>query len=347
MKKIYLVLSAVAISFGSYAQLNLTKAANEPVAGDSKIVKGFDSISVVPKNTGSGLTWNFSSLVQNTVNATTTYSAAAAISSSTLFPGCTVVENTPSGDKNFWKAASTPSTQFEMLGINNSLGIEFNFHTNPLVVAVWPATFGYNMTDVGTGSISAFSNAGTLASTVTMLGSGTGTAILPGSLTYTNVLQTKMTQTLYAVVPALGYTISVLSTSYSYYTGTQKFPLVTVNYEKTTLNSIGGPTVTNTGKIEMNGNVITVGINEVNFDASFTMFPNPAKDNFSVNLSNTSNDKGTIDIHNELGQLAKRVDLGNESVIKTNVSVADLKPGIYIVKTTIGTRTSSRKLIVQ
>ncbi len=347
MKKIYLVLSAVAISFGSYAQLSVTKAANEPVAGDSKMIKGFDSIGVVPKNTGAGLNWNFSSFVQNTVNATTTFSTAASIPSSTLFPGCTVVENTPSGDKNFWKAASTPSTQFEMLGINNSLGIEFNFNTDPLVMVVWPATMGYSMTDVGTGSISAFSNAGTLASTITMLGSGTGTVVLPGSLTYTNVLQTKMTQTLYAVVPSLGYTISVLSTGYSYYAGTQKFPLVTVNYEKTTLNSAFGPTVTNTSKIEMNGNVITVGINEVNFDADFTMFPNPAKDNFSVSLSNSSNDNGTIEIYNELGQIAKRIDLGNESVIKTNVSVADLKPGIYIVKTNIGTRTSSRKLIVE
>jgi hypothetical protein len=347
MKKIYLVLSAVAISFGSYAQLSLTKAANEPVAGDSKNVKGFDSLGVVPKNTGTGLTWNFSSFVQTTLNATSTYSAAASVPSSSLFPGCTVVENTPSGDKNFWKAASTPSTQFEMLGINNSLGVEFNFNTDPLVMVVWPATMGYSLTDVGTGSISAFSNTGTLASTLTMVGSGTGSVILPGNVTYTNILQTKMTQTLYAVVPALGYTISVLSSGYSYYSGTQKFPLVSVNYEKTTLSSILGPTVTNTSKIEMNANVITVGINEVNFDASFTMFPNPAKDNFSVNLSNTTNDKGTIEIYNELGQIAKRVELGNESVIKTNVSVADLKPGLYMVKTSIGSRSSSRKLIVQ
>jgi len=347
MKKIYLLFSAVAMSFGSYAQLSLTKAANEPVAGDSKITKGFDSLGVVPKNTGAGLSWNFSAFVQSTVNATTTYSAAASIPSSTLFSGCTVVENTPSGDKNFWKASSIPSTQFEMLGINNSLGIEFNFHLNPLVMVVWPATMGYNMTDVGTGSISAFSNAGTLASTVTMLGSGTGTVILPGSVTFTNILQTKMTQTLYAVVPALGYTISVLSTGYSYYAGSQKFPLVTVNYEKTTLNSAFGPTVTNTAKIEMNANVITVGINEVNFDASFTMFPNPAKDNFSVNLTNATNDKGTIEIYNELGVVAKRIELGTESVIKTNVSVADLKPGVYVIKTNIGSRTSSRKLIIQ
>jgi hypothetical protein len=54
MKKIYLLLSAVAISFGSYAQLSLTKAANEPTVGDLKPVKGFDSVGVVPKSTGAG-----------------------------------------------------------------------------------------------------------------------------------------------------------------------------------------------------------------------------------------------------------------------------------------------------
>lgn len=347
MKKIYLVLCALAISFGSYAQLNLTKAANEPVIGDSKIIKGFDSVGVVPKNTGAGLSWNFSTFSQNTVNATTTYSAPSSAPNNTLFAGSTIVENTPSGDQNFWKATSTPSTQFEMLGIYNSAGIEFNFNTDPLVMVVWPATIGYNMTDVGSGTISAFSNPGTLSSTITMLGSGTGTVVLPGNVTFTNVLQTKMTQTLIAVIPSLGYTINILSTGYSYYAGSEKFPLVNVNYEKTTLSSTFGPTVTNTAKIEMNGNVITVGINEVNFDASFTMFPNPAKDNFSINLINSNNDKGSVEIYNQLGQLSKHVDLGNESVIKTNVSVSDLKPGVYIVKTSIGNRTSSRKLIIQ
>ncbi len=348
MKKIYLVLSAIAISFGSYAQLTLTKAANEPVIGNSNIIKGFDSLGVVPKNTGAGLSWNFSSFIQNTVNATTTYSLPNTVSNYTLFTGATIVENTPSGDKNFWKAAASPSIQFELLGIyDGTNGIEFNFGANPIVSVVWPVAMGYNMTDAGSGTVSALSNTGTVNSNNTMVGSGTGTVILPGNVTFTNILQTKTTGTLTAVLPSVGYTINILSTGYSYYSGTQKFPLVYVYYEKTTLTSAFGPTVSNTAKIEMNANVVTVGINEVNFDADFIMFPNPAKDNFSVNLSNADNSNGTIEIYNELGQIAKRVNLGNESVIKTNVSVADLKPGVYIVKTNIGARTSSRKLIIQ
>jgi len=347
MKKIYLLLSAMTISLGSLAQLSLTKAANEPVVGDYNWVKGFDSVGVVPKNTGAGLSWNFSSFTQNTVNAGSTFSAPAAVPSSSLFSGATIVENTTAGDKNMWKATTT---QYELLGIYNpTAGIEFNMTSNSLIYATWPVNFGYNATDVASGTVSAFSQTGTVTSTLTLNGSGSGTVVLPGNVTYTNILQTKATQTLYATVGSFptSLTITVLSTSYSYYSGSQKYPLVTVNYEKTTQASAVGPTVTTTGKIQMNGLVITTGVNEMNFDANFTMYPNPAKDNISVMLDNSNHDKGSVVIYNELGQVARRVDLGNDVTIKTTISVADLKPGVYMVKTELGKRTTTKKLIIQ
>jgi hypothetical protein len=345
MKKIYVLLSAMTISFGSYAQLSLTKAANEPVTGDFALTKGFDSTGVVPKNTGAGLNWNFSAFSQNTVNAGSTYTTPGSVAQSSLYAGCTVVEQATSGDKTFWKATAT---QFEMQGIYNSVaGIEFNMTSNPVVTAVWPINFGYNMTDAGSGTVSALSNNGTINQTLTVVGSGTGTVVIPGNVTYTNILQTKSTTTLIAVIPSLQYTINVVGTTYAYYSGTQKFPLVTVNYEKSTLTSPFGPTVSTTADISMNSLVITTGINEVNFDADFTMYPNPAKDNISVNLSNTNNNKGSVEIYNELGQVARRVELGNDATIKTTISVADLKPGVYFVKTNLGERTTTKKLIIQ
>lgn len=347
MKKIYLLLSAIALT-GSITAQTLTKAANEPASGDIRAKRQFDSVGTVPKNTGSGLVWNFNAFALNSGTAASTYTTASSVPSSSLFTGATIAELTSSGDINFWKSATTPTTQFELHGIYNPAGIEFNFSSNPSIAAVWPVTFGYNMTDAASGTVSAFSQTGTVNSTLTAMGAGTGTLIIPGNVTFTNVIQTKITQTLSALVGSGFSTVSinVLSTNYSYYNSSQKYPLVEVLYEKTTQASVAGPTVTNTGKIYIH-NALVTGLNEINFDASFDMFPNPAQDNFSVNLTNTNNDKGTIEIYNELGQLAKRVELGNESVIKTNVSVSDLKPGVYMVKTTIGSRASSRKLIIQ
>jgi hypothetical protein len=348
MKKIYLLLSAIALTGGIYAQ-TITKAANEPVSGDIRIKKGFDSVGVVPKNTGSNLSWNFSAFTANSNTASSTYTTASSLGSSSLFPQANLAEPTSSGDINYWRSTASPTTQLELHGIYNVAGIEFNFTANPQIAIVWPVGFGANTTDVGSGTVSAFSQTGTVSSTLTVNGSGTGTVIVPGNVSYTNALQVKMTQTLNALVGSGFSTVSinVLSTNYSYFNASQKFPLVEVIYEKTTQTSVGGPTVTNTAKIYLNSNIVTTGINEVNFDASFDMYPNPAAESFNIDLVNTNNDKGSVEIYNQLGQLTKSVDLGNDAAIKTTISVSDLKPGIYMVKTSVGNRTSSRKLIVQ
>jgi hypothetical protein len=348
MKKIYLLLSAIALVGGVNAQ-TITKAANEPTSGDIQIKKQYDSVGVVPKNTGSGLSWNFSAFTVNTNTAGSTYTTAASVASSSMFAQATLAELTTSGDINFWKSASTPTTQYELHGIYNPAGIEFNFSANPQIFFVWPVAFGANTTDVGSGTVSAFSQTGTVNSTVTAMGSGTGTLTIPGNVTFTNVLQTKHTETLSALVGTFptSVSINVVSTTYNYFNSTQKFPLVEVIYEKQTQTSAAGPTVSTSAKIYVNSLILTTGINEVNFDADFTMYPNPAKDNISVNLSNSTNNKGSVEIYNELGQVARRVELGNDATIKTTISVADLKPGVYFVKTSLGERTTTKKLIIQ
>lgn len=347
MKKIYLLLSAIVLTGGITAQ-TITKAANEPVSSDIRMKRQFDSVGTVPKNGGTNQTWSFLAFAMNSSTAASTYTTASSVPSSSLFAGATLAEMTTSGDINYWKSASTPTTQFEMHGIYNPLGVEFNMSSNPAVFVVWPVANGNTMTDAGSGTVSAFSQTGTVNNTVTTTGSGTGTLIIPGNVMFTNVLQVKTTQTLNALVGSGFSTVSinVLGTTYSYYNSSQKFPLVEVVYEKTTQTSAAGPTVSTTGKTYIHSALVT-GINEVNFDAVFDMFPNPANEFFTVNLTNTNNDKGSIEIRNELGQLSKRVDLGNNSMIETKVSVTDLKPGVYFVKTTLGERTTTKKLIIQ
>jgi hypothetical protein len=238
-----------------------------------------------------------------------------------------------------------------MHGSYNAAGVEINYTSNPLIVAVWPVGFGSNTTDVASGTVAVSSQTGTAASTIVTMGAGTGTVILPGNVSYTNAIQVKMTQTVHIEAGSFpaSVTLQVVSTEYTYYNSTQKYPLITVSYEtqnQTTIAGPGTPTVTN--KVYVNGSAtVTTGINEVNFDADFTMYPNPAKDNISVNLSNTTNGKGSIEIYNELGQVVRRVDLGNDSTIKTTISVVDLKPGVYVVKTSLGARAAAKKLVIQ
>src|SRR5687767_12215126 len=118
MKKLYFSLVLVlGIAQISDAQLSLTKALNEPVVGDIVSRQAFDSTTAVPKATGSGLNWNFTSLVALTNTETSTYTTVASTPSAAIFPGATISENQGNGSYQHYKSTSTT---FEVQGIQFS-----------------------------------------------------------------------------------------------------------------------------------------------------------------------------------------------------------------------------------
>ncbi len=347
MKKIYLFLFSFGITLTSNAQLSLTQAANEPTSGDVNNRTGLDSVGTVPKNTGANQVWNFSAFAQSTLTSSKTYTTAASVSSSTNFPGSTYVEQEAGGDDVFFKSTTTPTTQLELLGISNSNGAVFNF-TNSLISAIWPATFGSNVSDVGSGTVTIASMNGVVDATVNTSGAGTGTLNLPGSQNLTNVLQIVGTTTLTALIGTSPSTVSLVSrsTSYSYFHSSLKFPILTVEYTNDVLTSAFGPTNTVSAEIFIN-NLVLTGLNDKNFEATFQIFPNPAKNYFDLNLSNPSNENGSVLITNAIGQVIRTIELGNDSQLKKQISISDLQPGVYLVRTTLGNKTSTRKLIIE
>ncbi|MBA3663111.1 MAG: T9SS type A sorting domain-containing protein [Bacteroidetes bacterium] len=308
------------------------------MTGNTNIYKGYDSSGVIPKNTGAGMSWNFGSCTQNTIVTASTFTPPGSVPSATAYPGTTVVEDQGASSYNFFKSTATT---FELLGFS-SPNISVNF-TNSAVQAVWPINFGYTNTDLYSGSLTN-PVTGTADGTVTVTGSGSGTITLPGGTQFTNILQVKAANTV--TLNAGFITGTITGTDYNYYHSTQKFPILTVSYQKQTLTSFGGPTVSTSADITVNNAVIT-GLNDKNFDATFQIFPNPAKESFYVNLSNATHANGTIEIYNSLGQIVKTIQLGNASVITEQVSLSGLSSGIYIVKTTLGDRSSARRLIVE
>lgn len=117
--------------------------------------------------------------------------------------------------------------------------------------------------------------------------------------------------------------------------------MLTVSY-----NDVQGAITNTSATIKLNNAVIT-GINDLNFDATFNIFPNPAKDYVNVKLQNEANANCKIQIVNSIGQIAQEIDLGSDSEITRNISVSNLNSGIYIVKTTLGDKVSVRKLIIE
>ena len=336
MKKIYLSIIAFGFVLSASAQLSLTKAFNEPVLGDVNTKQGYDSVAVLPHNTGANQLWDFSALTSNTVVGVSTFTTVASTPSGASFSSATLAEDDGQGGYTYTKATAT---QFEIVGIVDP-NATLNF-TNTAIAAIWPVSMGYTNNDTFGGSAISGTMTGTSTGTINTVASGTGTLVIPGGATFTNVLQVRNKQNVKLSFVFGLVTATVVSTGYDYYHGSQKFPLLSVSY-----TDISGAITNTSASVKVNNALIT-GINNLNFDATFNVFPNPAKNTVNVNLHNASNANCVVEIYNSFGQLVQTNNLGTDTEISNTLSLSNLSSGIYIVKTNLGDKVSARKLIIE
>lgn len=347
MKKLYtLILSITLFTGTTKAQLSLTKAFNEPIVADINNTQGFDSLSsaAIPKNAGASQTWDFSAFTSNTVVAALTYTTPSSTPNYTDFPTSTIVEDDGNGMLNYFQ--STTST-YELNGIADVGNGLLMIFTNNAIAAQWPIAFNYSLTDTYAGTVSLSTYSGTLNGTITTTAPGNGVVMLPGSQTFSNCLQVKTVNKLTGSVssPIGPVTLTISTIDYTYYSNTQKFPIITISYQNQTLNSIAGPTVTSSATSKINSAVYS-GVNELTFDNSYSVYPNPSTGIFTVELSNPTSETISIEIFDQLGQVVRKEELGNTSV-KTSINIQGINPGVYFVRTNAGKRSSVKKLIIQ
>ncbi len=348
MKKIYLtILTTLAFTQISNAQLTLTKAANEPAIGDLEFRKRFDSTAALPNTPGANQTWNFTALNSSTAAATTSsYLLPTSAPGYTSSYSAATVAKTTGTVSDFFKATAT---QFELIGTVPSSSISLNF-TNSAIASVWPITSAYTNSDVVAGTIKTnilLPSSGPFNGTVKVASTGTGTLQLPNGIILNDCLQLKnsFSGTGSVTIFTLAITLTITNVTYDYYHASQKYPVLSVNYSETAFKQgAGTPTITSNSSISVNTNVF-VGISESTLNSSFSIYPNPANNNLSVMLTNTSSENVTVRIFNNIGQLVKTINLGNTTDINKQIDISDLSSGIYMVKTTIGNASASKKLI--
>lgn len=350
MKKIYKTIFALLLITTSVeAQLSLTQSFNQPALGDIYNRKGLDSVGNIPKNTGSNQTWNFSAFTQNTVTLVRTYSNTAAVPSSSAYAGCNLVEDQSGGNYVFIKTSTTPTAQMELLGIENGTVVTFNF-TNSAIAAIWPVNFGYNQTDNFSGTANSLLGSGTVSGTLNSQATGTGTLNLPGAVNLSNILQTRVTQTINSVLGSapFQFTLNIQATNYSYYHSTNKFPVVEVEYQKQTLSSITGPTVTNSATTRINSAfLVTVGLeNKTSGSEQFDLYPNPATESISILMPALNQQGGFIYLYNNMGAIVKIVEIDQTVNKEKEISLNGLSKGIYFVKIQNGEHSLVKKLII-
>lgn len=342
-KKLLLITGFLTFGLYSNAQLTLTKAGQEPVAGDVNILQEYDTLGALPKSSGANQNWNFSGLLVTTFTSTSNYVAASAVPSSSLFPGTTLVEDLGGGSYNYWKSSSTPTTQFEFLGTYDVNPPASGFrYTTPEKVAIWPIAPGATFTNSFNGNVLGFT--GSVSGTSTVTSSGSGTITLPGGATYANVIQLKTLQRIVGTVSFLGvpFTYTDQVTNYRYYHASQRFPLLTAEY----YISNDGSTIDTSLTIQLNKN-ITVGLKDVFVKENLNIYPNPAKNIVNIELTNKNADNCRVTLYNPMGQLVKEIDLGNGLKIEQKINVSELPKGVYLMTTSLGEATLQQKLIIE
>ena len=286
------------------------------------------------KSTGTNQLWNFSNCSKSTASnaeVAVSFSNAAAVSSSSAFAGCNLVEVYGSGTTNSYY--KTTPTQYEFLGQTGG-NSTINF-TNSAIIAVWPIAYGYTNTDPIAGTITAGTISVNSSGNVTVSASGSGSLTLPGGNTLSNVLQIRAVQRLTGVVTVsmIPITVTITITNFQYYHGSEKFPIVNVSYQKISVpalfSSLAPPqtvvlTINAKAPVSVKENTLS--------DVDFVVFPNPAQNSVYVRLNDVSIKSGEIVIYNALGQQVNDKALTWNSSKEETVSLSGLASGIYYLK---------------
>lgn len=93
---------------------------------------------------------------------------------------------------------------------------------------------------------------------------------------------------------------------------------------------------------------ISVGENNMNSSTSSYVFPNPTKNNATLNINLEKTAKVKIEVMNAVGQVVKASSVdGQMGENKINIELSGLANGIYLVKVNVDNATSTKKLIIE
>ncbi len=338
MKKILFFLGFI-FTFFVKAQYAITATAN-PVVGDIDASIGTSTVGLAIPVSGTNKLWNYSgiSLKPNSIS-TGTYVPFSSVPNNTLFPGGNI-------------GISYDFGYFDVYKINNStrdlLGSAESSTSNCLVLSD-PITFLTLPFGYGNGYFDNFgfnNNGDVLSGAVSLLGNGTGTLMLPGSVTINNVLKITMNYTQTETTST--YSTSVSGVQHIFYASVSKFPLLTIS--TSTSSNSQSPNVNTFFDGWINKDfALGVGIEEHDLEPGFSVFPNPVNtENITLTFT-AKNNSLDLSLINTLGQTIKEKAYSDLSLGENTISfnMKGLANGVYYLQIKSGEYQSVKKLVVE
>jgi hypothetical protein len=337
--KTLLVYLALASTLCLKAQFVITATAN-PVAGDVDASVGTNTAGLTIPVSGTNKLWNYSglTLMTNAISSAT-YVPFSAIPNNNLFPGGTIGLSYVGGYTDVYKVNASVR---ELVGAAEASTANCLVLSDPIIFLTLP--FGY-----GSGYYDTFGftdNGDVISGGVSLSGSGTGTLMLPGSITLNNVLKVTMSYT--QTETTSSYTSTSKGVQHMFYSSVNKFPLLTIS--TSTSNNTQTPTVFTNIDGSINKNfAVGVGIEEQTSENNFSVFPNPVSaQNVTITFISKS-ELTNINLLNTLGQVVKENVYNNLSAGENKISfdLKNIPTGIYYLQIKTGEYEGVKKLVIE
>jgi hypothetical protein len=329
MKKIYLI-TALVFGLSSQAQLTLTKTNNQPLAGDVLNFSGYDSTTAVPKATGSGMNWNFSSLTLGSNLSSKTYTNVASTPAGSLFPTANIA--LIRGNNDEFEYYNNQTGSYAYAGMANASNTSITTFANQAIKLNWPTAFGNSNSDAFSATEVAPSSTVNWNGNLSYTATGSGTVTMPDGTKYNNCLQVK---TIITVTMSGSSSATMTMINYEYYSSTRRYPVISVEYQ-----TMKQGTVTAKG-YDINADLAAMTSVSKNTISKFhaIVYPNPAKEVINVQLNgNTIADKMEL------------FDVTGRSVLSTynsnSINTSSITKGIYVLKVSSGNSVMQKQVII-
>jgi len=328
MKKILPLVVLALFSGSAFAQISLTSAIHGSVIGDSFNILRADTTGVQAGPAGASQTWDFSSLVLDTVPASLTYNDLASQTFAADFPNGNMVLDDGSGDFSVFQVNSNA---IALQGINNST-LGSVPYSDPQILMNFPVSFG--APNVNNDAFAAsFSLSGfpvTRTGTSSTVADAYGTLILPGN-TFNNVLRVKTT-TATTDATLIG-NITTDQVVYNWYNAFNKSYLLTISVT-TNVTPLG----TNVTKVVavLDSPALSGLSDDQNSIGKISLHPNPVVHHLQMNLELKKSGKYNFALFSAEGSLV--LNQTDVSLLAGNVNhgmdVSSLAQGMYFLNIT-------------
>jgi hypothetical protein len=309
----------------------------------TKPVTNASSIDV--SNTGANSVWNFPDLTVGT-ESNNTFMSPAGKPGASNFPSANLCQAVTSlGGNPGYSYLKSTSTAFSIDGVFSSQGgYETVSQFNPdMDLFRFPFSFNSTFTQPvgGTTSttISGVDYVYIREGSQTTICDGYGTLTTPLG-TFQNVLRLKTIQiyTDSINIQGIPQVYHYEATIYNWVSAQSKGASL---LSQTTFSVDG--TVTVSGAVS---SVPTVGIAESPNQLHFNLFPNPAKDQLTVQLPAIAAEKMSVEILSITGQSIKKTEVVNQQVMQFNIQLDGIAPGTYFLRISDGMTSGLQRFIV-